>query len=95
MIKRDEKEESKEVKKFVVAGHNCESGDVLTVEKDNADILREIEVPANTEIGDYMIIRGAGAYCSAMSLKNYNSYPEAAEVIYCEEKNEFKLIRKR
>ncbi len=27
-----------------------------------------------------MYIGGAGAYCSAMNVKNYNSFPEAAEV---------------
>jgi diaminopimelate decarboxylase len=32
-------------------------------------------------VGDFAILKGTGAYCSAMSLKNYNSFPEAAEVM--------------
>ena len=32
-------------------------------------------------MGDFAILKGTGAYCSAMSLKNYNSFPEAAEVM--------------
>lgn len=31
--------------------------------------------------GDFAVLKGTGAYCSAMSLKNYNSFPEAAEVM--------------
>jgi diaminopimelate decarboxylase len=27
-----------------------------------------------------MVIEGSGAYCSSMSTKNYNSFPEAPEV---------------
>ena len=33
------------------------------------------------EIGDFCVIESVGAYCSSMSAKNYNSFPEAAEVI--------------
>ena len=33
------------------------------------------------KIGDLVSIEGAGAYCSGMSTKNYNSFPEAAEVL--------------
>ena len=32
-------------------------------------------------VGDLVVIEGAGAYCSSMSTKNYNSFPEAAEVM--------------
>jgi diaminopimelate decarboxylase len=31
--------------------------------------------------GDLCVIEGAGAYCAGMSAKNYNSFPEAAEVM--------------
>ena len=40
-------------------------------------------------------IQGAGAYCSSMSLKNYNSFPEASEVLVLEDGVTFKVIRKR
>ena len=33
------------------------------------------------QIGDLVTIEGSGAYCSGMSTKNYNSFPEVPEVI--------------
>ena len=45
-------------------------------------------------IGDALVIGGAGAYCSAMCCKNYNSFPEAAEVLL-RKNGELRLIRKR
>ena len=36
---------------------------------------------ARAEVGDFCVIEGAGAYCSSMSAKNYNSFPEAAEAL--------------
>ena len=48
-------------------------------------------------MGDFAILKGTGAYCSAMSLKNYNSFPEAAEVMLVSSEAEQKavVIRKR
>jgi len=40
------------------------------------------------------VIGGAGAYASAMSAKNYNSFPESAEVMLAEN-GEARLIRRR
>jgi diaminopimelate decarboxylase len=37
---------------------------------------------------------GSGAYCSGMSTKNYNSFPEAPEVLVTED-GKVHLIRKR
>lgn len=37
---------------------------------------------------------GAGAYCSGMSSKNYNSFPEASEVLV-DESGGVHLIRER
>lgn len=45
-------------------------------------------------IGDLISIEGSGAYCAGMSTKNYNSFPEAAEVIL-DAANKVHLIRKR
>ena len=45
-------------------------------------------------IGDAVVIGGSGAYCSAMSAKNYNSFPEAAEVLRDKSGN-LHLIRQR
>ncbi len=65
-------------KNYVVVGHCCESGDLFT-QKMGGDIdTREIE---EAEINDYLVMEGTGAYCSGMSTKNYNSYPELPEVL--------------
>lgn len=75
-------------------GHCCESGDLITCQPGNADEVRDMPVPIWVRIGDYAVIKGAGAYCSGMSLKNYNSFPEAAEVLVRSE-GKVELIRKR
>jgi diaminopimelate decarboxylase len=46
------------------------------------------------KIGDLAAIGGAGAHCSAMSAKNYNSFPDAAEVMVARS-GAVVLIRKR
>ena len=67
-------------KDYVVVGHCCESGDILTPAPGDPELLATRKLPEAC-IGDYCVIDGAGAYASAMSPKHYNSYPEAAEVI--------------
>ena len=32
-------------------------------------------------VGDLVVVEGAGAYCSSMATTNYNSFPEAPEVM--------------
>ncbi|MGB0414666.1 MAG: diaminopimelate decarboxylase [Coraliomargarita sp.] len=78
---------------YMIAGHCCESGDILTPAPGDPELLATRSLPV-TQIGDLCVIDGAGAYCSAMSTKNYNSYPEAAEVMLDESKHAH-LIRKR
>jgi diaminopimelate decarboxylase len=39
-------------------------------------------------------VDGAGAYCAAMSTINYNSYPQAPEVML-EDDGSFRLLRRR
>ena len=46
------------------------------------------------QIGDTAVIGGTGAYCAAMSAKNYNSFPEAAEVLVAGD-GSLHLIRRR
>ena len=74
----DSKNKSKEA--VIVAGHCCESGDILTPKEGNPEELAPRILP-KAKIGDYIIIDAVGAYCSSMSTKNYNSYPEAPEVL--------------
>ena len=85
--------ETSRTEKYVVVGHCCESGDLLTPSPENHEELAPREL-AQAEIGDLCVIEGAGAYCSAMSAKNYNSFPEAAEVLL-RESGELVLIRRR
>ena len=44
------------------------------------------------ERGDLLVVEGAGAYCAGMSGKNYNSFPEAPEVMIVDGK--VHIIRK-
>ncbi len=87
------RKETSETMPYVVVGHCCESGDLLTPSPKDSGELGPRELP-KVEIGDLCVIEGAGAYCSALSAKNYNSFPEAAEVLL-RENGELVLIRKR
>ncbi|MCC6144586.1 MAG: diaminopimelate decarboxylase [Candidatus Hydrogenedentes bacterium] len=83
----------RDIAHYLVVGHCCESGDILTPEPGNPEGLQMRTLQA-AQVGDAVVIEGAGAYCSGMSAKNYNSFPEAAEVLLTAS-GEFKLIRKR
>jgi len=78
---------------FLVAGHCCESGDILTPEPGNPEGLlpRQLMEP---EIGDLLVVEATGAYCSGMASKHYNSFPECAEVMRTTD-GQLKLIRRR
>jgi diaminopimelate decarboxylase len=78
---------------YIVSGKCCESGDILTPAKGDSEGLRTRRL-AKAQVGDQIVIGGAGAYCAGMSTKNYNSYPEASEVLIDNNGN-FHLIRKR
>lgn len=77
----------------VVVGHCCESGDLLTPTPDDPETLAP-RLLLEGRVGDACIIEGVGSYCSSMPAKNYNSFPEAAEVLRRED-GSFALIRKR
>ncbi len=87
------KEELRGTRDYLVVGHCCESGDVLTPEPGNPEGLLPRTL-TEARIGDYLVIGGAGAYCAGMSTKNYNSFPEAPEVMLSKE-GTFLLVRKR
>lgn len=78
----------------VVAGHCCESGDILTPATGDPEALAPRPL-RDVGVGDYLVIEGAGAYCAGMSAKHYNSFPEAPEVLYRGHDREPLLIRKR
>lgn len=77
----------------VFVGPCCESGDILTPAPGDPEALGSRWVP-RPQVGDLVVIGGAGAYCAAMSLINYNSYPQAPEVML-EPDGTLRLIRER
>ncbi len=78
---------------YLVVGHCCESGDVLTPEPGNPEGL-QTRTLTEAHIGDAVVIGGSGAYCAGMAAKNYNSFPEAPEVLL-DKTGQFHLIRQR
>jgi diaminopimelate decarboxylase len=93
IIPEDSQAKPKDNIEQVVVGHCCESGDLLTPVPNEPESLAPRLLPKG-EIGDSCIIESVGAYCSSMSAKNYNSFPEAAEVLRKSD-GSFSLIRKR
>ena len=77
----------------VFVGPCCESGDILTPAPGDPEALAPRRV-ARPEIGDLVLVGGAGAYCAAMSTINYNSYPQAPEVML-EADGTLRLLRRR
>lgn len=85
--------DSTETEEYLVVGHCCESGDLLSPDPDNA-AKEKPRLMAKAAIGDLVSIEVAGAYCSGMSAKHYNSFPEAPEVLIRED-GTLQLIRRR
>lgn len=73
-------------KKYVVTGHNCESGDLLTPQPGLPEAIDE-RLLQLASIRDRLVIEGCGAYCSSMAArglqhkKGYNSFPFAKEIL--------------
>lgn len=86
-------DEIRGVGEYLVVGHCCESGDVLTPAPNDPEGLLPREL-TEAKVGDAVVIGGAGAYCAGMASKNYNSFPEAAEVLIDRDGNTH-LVRKR
>ena len=78
---------------YLIAGHCCESGDILTPAPGNPEELA-LRTLAEPRIGDAVFIGGSGAYCAGMAAKNYNSFPEACEVLLGTD-GELHLLRQR
>jgi diaminopimelate decarboxylase len=79
--------------RVVFVGPCCESGDILTPAPGDPEALAPRDVP-RPEVGDLVVIGGAGAYCASMSTANYNSYPQAPEVLR-ELDGTLRLVRRR
>lgn len=76
----DEADVGSEEESVVVVGHCCESGDLMTPKPGEPEALAE-RLLRKASIGDILVMDGSGAYCAGMSTKNYNSFPEAPEVL--------------
>jgi diaminopimelate decarboxylase len=85
--------EGREAAAVVFVGPCCESGDILTPAPGDPEALAPRWVP-RPRIGDLVVIGGAGAYCAAMATINYNSYPQAPEVML-EPDGKLTLLRRR
>lgn len=72
--------DSIDTKEYVVVGHNCESGDLLTPAPGDSEVLRP-RLLSQARIGDRLVISGAGAYCASMAAHGYNSFPSAKEIL--------------
>lgn len=77
------------VHSMAVAGPLCEAGDVFTQLDGGFVEFRDLPLP---EIGDFAILRDAGAYGAAMS-SNYNSRPLAPEIML--DAGRLSVIRRR
>ncbi len=78
---------------YLVVGHCCESGDILTPAAADPEGLLERPFVAPKR-GDLMLVGSAGAYTSGMAATNYNSFPQAAELLL-ETSGSARLVRRR
>ena len=76
---REDDEQGRQEKEYVVIGHNCESGDILTPEQGDPEKIRPRRLK-EARIGDLVMIGGAGAYCASMRAKDYNFFESAKEI---------------
>lgn len=72
--------DSTEKEDYVVVWHCCESGDILTTKLYDQEILEPVSLN-KASVGDLIVFDGTWAYNSSMSMKNYNSFPEAGELM--------------
>jgi len=93
IVVHKEASSSAETADYIVVGHCCESGDLFSCAPGEPESLKARTL-AKVVIGDLVTVEGSGAYCAGMSTKNYNSFPEAPEVIV-DTKGAPHLIRKR
>lgn len=81
------------VESYIVSGHCCIAGDTLTPAPGNAEDIKPQPL-ATTEVGDYLVIERVGGYAASMSVKNFNSYPDAPEIVR-HAPGHYTMIRKR
>jgi diaminopimelate decarboxylase len=72
--------DSKTQAEYLVVGHNCESGDLLTPAPGDPESLSP-RLLNDPKIGDLVAIGGVGAYGASMRAQGYNSFPSAEEIL--------------
>jgi len=82
-----------EVCPLLIVGPCCESGDLLTPAPADPEALSARDLP-RPSAGDLLVVGAAGAYCSAMSARNYNSIPVSPELLHTES-GDLRVIRRR
>lgn len=65
---------------YVVVGHNCETGDIITTEPRNPENILPRRL-RKAQIGDLVAIADTGAYCAALRASGYNAFPSAKEIL--------------
>ncbi len=72
--------QTSEQQEYVIVGHNCESGDILTTAPGDPEALwpRRLNMAV---VGDIVVVGGVGAYCASMAAHGYNGFPSAAEIL--------------
>lgn len=69
-----------EMCEYIVVGHCCESSDLITCKLYDQETIEARLLP-KANIGDMLVIDGVGSYNASMAMKNYNSFPESAELL--------------
>ncbi|CDL85088.1 hypothetical protein [Xenorhabdus szentirmaii] len=93
VVKHDGTLETNDIDEQMVCGHCCIAGDSLTPVAGNTEDFTPVLL-ARAEINDYLVVERTGGYAASMSVKNFNSYPEAAEVCRVS-KGAYHIIRER
>lgn len=70
--------DSNEKSEYVVVGHNCETGDILSPAPGDPEGLEPRQLN-KAAIGDIAAVYDAGAYCRSFAVHGYNSFPPAKE----------------
>lgn len=78
---------------YVVVWHCCESWDIITTKLYDQETIEARTLPA-VNVWDILVIEWTWAYNTSMSMKNYNSYPEAWELMILQDWT-IKEVRKR
>lgn len=71
--------DSSETRDYVVVGPCCESGDILTPAPGDPEGISPRKL-SKADVGDFVVIGGAGAYGKTMASRDYNHVPAATEI---------------